>query len=76
MDPNGTLRVQITQDFTVYTDKLQQTTGAVLTVLSVQQHLEAVGLIVVEGLSDFVYGLFVRQLPVHETGKEGEQKSL
>lgn len=41
-----------------------------LTVLPVEQHLEAVGLIVIEGLSDFVYGPLIRQLPVHKTGRE------
>lgn len=39
----------------------------VLTVLSVKQDFKAVGFIVVERLSDFVDGLFVRQLAVHET---------
>lgn len=41
-----------------------------LTVLSVQQDFEAVGLIVVERLPDFVDGLLVRQLSVHKTRKE------
>lgn len=41
-----------------------------LTVLSVQQDFKAVGLIVVERLPDFVDGLLVRQLSIHETEKE------
>lgn len=41
-----------------------------LTVLSVQQHFKAVGLVVVERLPDFVDGLLVRELSVHETGKK------
>lgn len=40
-----------------------------LTVLPVEQDFEAVGLIVVKRLSDFVDGLLVRQLSVHKTGK-------
>lgn len=46
-----------------------------LTVLSVQQDFEAVGLVVVERLPDLVDGLLVRQLSVHKTGKEtGEMR--
>lgn len=44
----------------------------VLTVLSVKQDFKAVGFIVVERLSDFVDGLLVRQLSVHETEKKRE----
>lgn len=43
---------------------------SVLTVLSVKQDFKAVGFIVVERLSDFVDGLLVRQLSVHETEKK------
>lgn len=43
--------------------------AASLTVLSVEQDLEAVGLVVVERLSDFLDGLLVRQLSVHKTVK-------
>ena len=37
-----------------------------LTVLPVEKDLEALGLVVVEGLADFVDGLLVRELSVHE----------
>ena len=47
----------------------------VLTVLPVQQNLEAVGLIIIKGLSDFLYRLFVCQFSVHETIKQKEQST-
>lgn len=46
-----------------------------LTVLSVQQDFEAVGLIVVERLPDFVDGLLVRQLSVHKTRRYEKNNS-
>lgn len=51
-------------------EEMKKRPESALTVLSVQKDFKAVGLVVVEGLSDFVDGLLVRQLSVHETGRQ------
>lgn len=40
-----------------------------LTILCIEQHLVELGLVVIKGLSDFVYCLLIRQVTVHEAAK-------
>lgn len=40
-----------------------------LTVLSIEEHLVELGLIIIKGLSDFVYRLLVSEVTVHEAAK-------
>lgn len=44
-----------------------------LTILCIEQHLVELGLVVIKGLSDFVYCLLIRQVTVHEAAKWGRE---
>lgn len=41
-----------------------------LTILCIEQHLIELGLIVIKGLSDFVYRLLISQVTIHEAAKK------
>lgn len=46
-----------------------QASTVTLTILCVEQHLIELGLIVIKGLSDFVYCLLISQVTIHEAAK-------
>lgn len=48
------------------------------TVLCIKQHLKEIGLVVLKGLSDFVYSLLIGQVTIHEAAERetGQESAL
>jgi len=43
------------------------------TILCIEQHINKMGLVVIEGLFDVVYSLLISQVSIHETGKQRKE---